>query len=529
MLPGLFYKLGLFPSKSQIHEMLHCASDCSDRCSANCLSFGEFCVFSSELKNCYENQTPRPTPLSKISDQNGTRGKLLSTETKSNLKYEVFLGGSCNPTTWRQNIAIPLLKKWRITYYNPQVGHWKPELIELENQAKENAEVLFFVIDNQTRSVASVIEAAHIAGCQKKLILVVKEFQCPGQMILGEPLSEKEFQDLCHGQAILQDVVERQGIPVFDDIHKALECTARLLREGLWPQDLTLKDNAQPVCKAHVQLGDKLIKVYEAFNAMDTSNSGLLGLNDVKMAFRILTNYDLTSEDLDAIIRTKKVNNSMDGNNKADDITVTFDQFCCIVSEFKNKSSNGRCILKSIIVKTANVLNFFILPLFKMMEWIVPRRRIRLASHQHDVYLGGSCDTTSWREDIAIPILRKTGLTFFNPQTNYWSGNRFTPIEATAIDNCRVLLFVITNTCRSLSTMAIAAHYIGLNCKVVLCIQYLPENCIMNFDRLSVGSIKDYNRGRTYLSDLANRENIPVFDEIDEAVQCVVDKCKLNT
>ena len=43
---------------------------------------------------------------------------------------------------------------------------------------------------------------------------------------------------------------------------------------------------------------------------------------------------------------------------------------------------------------------------------------------------------------------------------------------------------------------------------------------------LSVSALKDYNRGRSYLSDIANREAIPVFDNIEEALQCVVDKCK---
>lgn len=32
---------------------------------------------------------------------------------------EVFLGGSCNPTTWRTDTAIPELKKHGITFYNP--------------------------------------------------------------------------------------------------------------------------------------------------------------------------------------------------------------------------------------------------------------------------------------------------------------------------------------------------------------------------------------------------------------------------
>lgn len=41
-----------------------------------------------------------------------------------NVKYNnplglVFLGGSCNPTTWRGDIAIPMLKQLSITFYNP--------------------------------------------------------------------------------------------------------------------------------------------------------------------------------------------------------------------------------------------------------------------------------------------------------------------------------------------------------------------------------------------------------------------------
>lgn len=34
-------------------------------------------------------------------------------------KVEVFLGGSCNPTTWRADVAIPELQKLGISFYNP--------------------------------------------------------------------------------------------------------------------------------------------------------------------------------------------------------------------------------------------------------------------------------------------------------------------------------------------------------------------------------------------------------------------------
>lgn len=36
-----------------------------------------------------------------------------------NNKCEVFLGGSCNPTTWRADTAIPELQKHGISFYNP--------------------------------------------------------------------------------------------------------------------------------------------------------------------------------------------------------------------------------------------------------------------------------------------------------------------------------------------------------------------------------------------------------------------------
>ena len=44
---------------------------------------------------------------------------LLSGERQCEL--DLFLGGSCNPTTWRKDTAIPLCEEWGISYYNPQV------------------------------------------------------------------------------------------------------------------------------------------------------------------------------------------------------------------------------------------------------------------------------------------------------------------------------------------------------------------------------------------------------------------------
>ena len=79
-------------------------------------------------------------------------------------QHEVFLGGSCNPTTWRKDSAIPTLHQKGVTYFNPQVDNWFPELIEIEEQAKMAASLLLFVVDDQTRAISSMVEVAYLAG-----------------------------------------------------------------------------------------------------------------------------------------------------------------------------------------------------------------------------------------------------------------------------------------------------------------------------------------------------------------------------
>nr|CAD7595568.1 unnamed protein product [Timema genevievae] len=728
---------------SSLYEMLQCAKECANRNSAAYLTFGEFCIFATELKRCYERGLnleevnphlrggrvenhlgkttpsspdrdsnldlpvlsgltqhdwrvsqlrhrggiPRPVQLSKLLDRDGQEKRRTRKMSKGMPKYEVFLGGSCNPTTWRQDVAIPTLKSLGITYYNPQVAHWGPELIELEYQAKQNAAVLFFVIDNQTRSVAGMIEAAHISGRRQKLILVIHPYQGPGQKIWGEPISEDEFEDLSLGQTMLQDLVERQGIPVFENIPSALSCTAKVLRDNIGVHELGLKDFAQPVKMAHVPLGDKLIKLREAFDALDTTNSGELCLADVCMAFRILTNRNLSLTDLRSIVagqtgvlgrdvrdipleqlrvnfdefcaivaefkccesEARKLWDSVLAKttrlfqalvtplNRAlgvlgrdvrdiplEQLRVNFDEFCAIVAEFKCCESEARKLWDSVLAKTTRLFQALVTPLNRALEWALssrPLRSLPLGSPPNsqsncvrDVYLGGSIENTSWREDIAVPMLKKSGLTFFNPQVCQWSkrlipieaaamdnsyvllfvitdssrslasmtlaahyiglgcnvvlcvqllvedsilkmtargtmkeigrtdnskksgltffnpqvcqwSKRLIPIEAAAMDNSYVLLFVITDSSRSLASMTLAAHYIGLGCNVVLCVQLLVEDSIHGSDKLSMLALKDYNRGRMYLSDLANREGVPVFDDMTEAVNCVIQKC----
>lgn len=68
--------------------------------------------------------------------------------------------------------------------------NWEPRLIELERQALENADVLFYVIDNLTRGVVVMIEVAYFVAKQRNVVLVINGFKEPGQRICNEPISQ---------------------------------------------------------------------------------------------------------------------------------------------------------------------------------------------------------------------------------------------------------------------------------------------------------------------------------------------------
>jgi len=647
----VFHDLKLFPSKSQVFEMVHCAREGSKEENgreSDFLTFGEFCIFATELRKYYDQHnivvvpkalsykttassrgSPMVTensgitigaagPVADCKLSNSSCDKVVLNNSKKNgaglsCSYDVFLGGSCNPTVWRKDLAIPHFKSHGITFYNPYnpTVTWKPEMMELEHQAKQTSQLLFFVLNEQTRNVVSMIEISYLAGKKRKLICCLGQYPKPplsNHTINSEAISMTEWQDLTGGMIVVNDLVERQGIPVFDSIDVALECATKVIKQGLAVEDLGLLDGARPVQHAQLQIGDKLVRLREAFDAVDTLQSGTITLNDLKMAFRIHVHRDLTSSDLKNIASYLK-----DGSDGA----IDFNKFCCIVADFRQKkqkhsvnaddnavsspmapaaaaaggNGNGhekpekrskRKRMKNFFSKvfhrsavscgaqtvgesssSSTMTNSFEqakskpeigsgtdtipageapgLPLLRDIGTAGGGPggvglQSRRGSSVRDVYLGGSANG-SWRQDVAVPLLKKHGLTYFNPQC---VARRLMPMWAAAIDNSRVVLFVILGNSRSLAAMNEAAFYIGQptgHTSVVLVVQSISAGATVtgdaysNLDQgevLSELALKDYNRGRSYLSDIANRVGVPVFDNVAEAVQCVVDKCKIT-
>ena len=83
---------------------------------------------------------------------------------------KVFLGGTCNESTWRDEL-IPLLENEGIQYFNPVVEDWTLECQEEEYRQKEICDIHLFLITKKMKGVFSIAEAVASCQCKSKLTL----------------------------------------------------------------------------------------------------------------------------------------------------------------------------------------------------------------------------------------------------------------------------------------------------------------------------------------------------------------------
>ncbi|WP_101773446.1 nucleoside 2-deoxyribosyltransferase domain-containing protein [Peptostreptococcus faecalis] len=67
---------------------------------------------------------------------------------------KVFLGGTCNNSTWRDDL-MPMLT---INYFNPVVGDWTEECMEEEREQREICDFCLYVITPEMTGVYSIAE-----------------------------------------------------------------------------------------------------------------------------------------------------------------------------------------------------------------------------------------------------------------------------------------------------------------------------------------------------------------------------------
>ena len=147
------------------------------------------------------------------------------------MTQQVFLGGTCGNTTWRKEIAIPALAAAGITYFNPQLGlgEWTEACEAAELKAKDEAEVLLFVIVEEARGVASVVEVAYLLAAGRPLALALT-FIPEGSSIDGQVVTAAERNDLNRGRFFVRTMAEQHGVPVFTRVEDAVQHAIALIK-----------------------------------------------------------------------------------------------------------------------------------------------------------------------------------------------------------------------------------------------------------------------------------------------------------
>lgn len=119
---------------------------------------------------------------------------------------KVFLGGTCNNSTWREEL-IPMLT---IDYFNPIVEDWTPNYTEIENREKEICDFLLFTI---TKEMLGVYSIAEVVDASNKV--PNKTLLC----ILEHGFEERQLKSI-HATASL---VENNGAKVFFSLEEVAE------------------------------------------------------------------------------------------------------------------------------------------------------------------------------------------------------------------------------------------------------------------------------------------------------------------
>eukprot|EP00108_Taenia_solium_P002790 TsM_000778000 transcript=TsM_000778000 gene=TsM_000778000 len=205
----------------------------------------------------------------------------------------VFLGGACNPTTWRKDIAIPFLEAHRIPYFNPQFDEWRPELIAQEAAAKERASCLLFVFQpHLTRGLVSLVEVAYFAAhshphnCssfyhRSRLLLVVRPSPSSNPVLCGPTVFYATPAEAASINAAYQwlEGLRFPHVRFFERLEDALlhiktlyqyhRKVARGLQSAAHPNRQNMKRdqkksaNPDPYDKAQTMAGEKLLAAYQ--------------------------------------------------------------------------------------------------------------------------------------------------------------------------------------------------------------------------------------------------------------------------
>uniref|UniRef100_A0A1I8F361 EF-hand domain-containing protein n=1 Tax=Macrostomum lignano TaxID=282301 RepID=A0A1I8F361_9PLAT len=316
-------------------------------------------------------------------------------------RCSVFLGGACNPTTWRSDTAVPFLVKERISFYNPQVDSWYPQLIDIENTAKDNASVLLFVLDPRTRGIASIVESAYLAGQGRNLVLVIPDACTTGKSRIANCRWEQE--SIHRSLLFLIDLVERCQIPVFDSLPAALQAVKTLVKQRQSVTKLSPDDGVSPVWDSAAPVSRTLTLLWELFRCHDTGRTGRISADAAGLILETMSGgvgggvigrrrNDCDSFDMSVLPEPGQA--------------VSFADLCLLYSSESGREDWTDWLWSALAWPLA----------FAKRLLTGPASALSAAAPIYDVFLGGTCGRSRWRDDAAIPRLQAAGISYYNPQ-----------------------------------------------------------------------------------------------------------------
>ena len=148
-------------------------------------------------------------------------------------RKQVFLGGACGNTTWRRDIAIPMLKAAGITYYDPQLGmgEWTTDYEATEMHYKDEADVMLWIISDTTRGIASIAEAAYYIA-EKRPLALAMNFLPDDALINGNPIDTIERDDINRGRIFVRTMAKERGVPLFETVEGAVNHAIQMIQTG---------------------------------------------------------------------------------------------------------------------------------------------------------------------------------------------------------------------------------------------------------------------------------------------------------
>lgn len=112
---------------------------------------------------------------------------------------DIFLGGTCNESTWRDDF-ISYLKKYNCpyTWFNPVVEDWTEECKLEEDYQKEHCKISVFCITPKMTGVFSIAEMVEAAITKPdSTYIIIRRIDGEDTWTPGQMKSLKAVRDLC--------------------------------------------------------------------------------------------------------------------------------------------------------------------------------------------------------------------------------------------------------------------------------------------------------------------------------------------